>query len=70
MEHAKWIKCIGEAHGNPFIDHCMVCLPYWGSYPTCPYCGKACRKNASGHKTKCHGCNKFYIVDRADDPHR
>jgi hypothetical protein len=22
--------CNGEAHGNPFIDHCMVCMPRWG----------------------------------------
>jgi hypothetical protein len=22
--------CNGEAHRNPFIDHCMVCAPRWG----------------------------------------
>lgn len=22
--------CNGEAHSNPHIDHCMVCLPRWG----------------------------------------
>jgi hypothetical protein len=27
------VQCIGEAHKNPFIDHCMVCLPHWGKYP-------------------------------------
>jgi hypothetical protein len=26
------VECHGEAHSNPFIDHCMVCLPYWGVY--------------------------------------
>ena len=24
------IKCHGEAHSNPFIDHCMLCAPRWG----------------------------------------
>jgi hypothetical protein len=24
------IPCPGEAHSNPHIDHCMVCLPGWG----------------------------------------
>lgn len=28
------VECSGEAHSNPFIDHCMVCMPNWGSYPT------------------------------------
>jgi hypothetical protein len=23
--------CNGEAHSNPFIDHCMVCTPRWGT---------------------------------------
>jgi hypothetical protein len=23
-------KCNGEAHSNPFIDNCMVCMPRWG----------------------------------------
>ncbi len=23
-------ECTGEAHGNPHIDHCMVCMPRWG----------------------------------------
>lgn len=22
--------CNGEAHANPHIDHCMVCMPNWG----------------------------------------
>lgn len=33
---AVWIKCNGEAHSNPFIDNCGVCLPYWENIPTCP----------------------------------
>lgn len=27
------VKCNGEAHGNPYIDHCGVCMPFWGRYP-------------------------------------
>lgn len=23
------IECYGEAHKNPNIDHCMICLPNW-----------------------------------------
>lgn len=23
-------KCNGEAHGNPHVDHCGVCMPRWG----------------------------------------
>lgn len=23
-------KCDGEAHSNPWIDHCFECAPYWG----------------------------------------
>ena len=34
-EHAKLVTtglvpCTGEAHSNPYIDHCMMCAPYWG----------------------------------------
>lgn len=23
-------QCPGEAHQNPHIDHCGVCMPHWG----------------------------------------
>lgn len=26
----KMIPCNGEAHSNPFIDHCGCCVPHWG----------------------------------------
>jgi hypothetical protein len=26
----KYVECPGEAHSNPYIDHCMTCLPNWG----------------------------------------
>ena len=27
------MQCMGEAHSNPYIDHCGVCMPHWGKYP-------------------------------------
>ena len=27
------VKCTGEAHSNPFIDNCGVCMPHWAHYP-------------------------------------
>lgn len=32
VEHFNVVEeaCTGEAHSNPHIDHCMVCLPRWG----------------------------------------
>jgi len=24
------VKCNGEAHRNPHIDNCMMCMPRWG----------------------------------------
>ena len=36
------VECNGEAHSNPHIDHCMVCLPFWGEYP------EAVKKDAPG----------------------
>ena len=27
-------KCTGEAHSNPWIDHCGVCAPRWGLVET------------------------------------
>lgn len=26
----KVIRCTGEAHSNGHIDHCAMCMPYWG----------------------------------------
>jgi len=25
------MPCSGEAHNNPHIDHCGVCMPHWGT---------------------------------------
>jgi hypothetical protein len=26
----KLVPCPGEAHSNPHIDNCMLCMPRWG----------------------------------------
>jgi hypothetical protein len=46
MVHA--VACNGEAHGNAYIDHCMVCLGFsWGEMPL--YCkGEGCAECAKG----------------------
>lgn len=30
------VPCPGEAHSNPFIDNCGVCMPRWGWVETIP----------------------------------
>jgi hypothetical protein len=40
----EWVECSGEAHSNAFIDHCMVCMPFWGKYPVCVTCERKCRE--------------------------
>ena len=58
MKKAIWQVCNGDAHSNPHIDHCGVCMPHWGEYPTCPYCGK--KLGATGvSKTMCRGCKRY-----------
>jgi hypothetical protein len=52
-----WVKCKGEAHSNPYIDNCGVCMPYWETYPICP----KCRYKLTG-TGKCTGCGKFYNI--------
>jgi hypothetical protein len=52
---AVWVICTGEAHSNPYIDNCGVCMPYWGRYPMCPACNKKLKD--TGY---CYGCRKHY----------
>ena len=26
----RLVPCPGEAHSNPFIDNCSLCMPRWG----------------------------------------
>lgn len=63
---AIWVKCNGEAHSNPHIDHCGVCMPYWGEYPKCPYCGSTKLGNKS-LKTKCKKCGKMVDMTRGNE---
>lgn len=28
--HTHLVPCDGDAHENPFIDHCGLCAPRWG----------------------------------------
>ncbi len=46
MRFAIWLLCDGEAHTNGYQDHCMVCLPNWGSYPVCPDCGRKLKRGS------------------------
>jgi hypothetical protein len=57
---AQAVECSGEAHKGPYggyIDHCFVCIPYWGTYPICPEHGEKLRE--SGY---CRTCRKYYYM--------
>jgi hypothetical protein len=49
--------CNGEAHKNPYIDHCMVCLPYWSKIYICPN-----HNNRLADNGWCEECSKYYEV--------
>jgi hypothetical protein len=53
-----WVKCNGEAHRNPMIDHCSVCMPYWHDIPICPYCREKLRESAKFYN--CRKCHKRF----------
>ena len=57
--NAKWIKCQGEAHSNPYIDHCGICMPFWGEYPVCPI-----DKTRLIKKGYCTTCRRHFEVER------
>jgi hypothetical protein len=58
----EWIECIGEAHSNPYIDNCMICLPYWGNYPVCPICRTKVKTTKRKHYTYyCSDCKKYLL---------
>lgn len=40
--------CTGEAHQNPYIDHCPVCMPNWGFTIHCINCGKQLKYSRRG----------------------
>lgn len=49
LRSAIIVKCNGRAHtpDGAYQDNCMVCLPYWNEYPTCPEpgCGRKLRNS-------------------------
>jgi hypothetical protein len=55
---ATWIECKGEAHGNPYIDNCMICMPWWENYPICTKC-----KRKLTEKGFCRDCRKHYSLE-------
>jgi len=61
---AHYAKCPGAAHVNPFIDNCLVCMPHWAIYPTCPRCGQKLRGSKGDW---CRTCRKHYEL-RDDTP--
>jgi hypothetical protein len=56
-------KCDGEAHGNPYIDNCGICMPFWEYYPLCPK--DHAKLNETGY---CPLCKKFYDVEDLKKP--
>lgn len=58
-----WIECPGEAHKNPFIDNCLICMPYWKLYPTCPICGSKLKDVKRG--LKCARCKVYMKKESA-----
>lgn len=64
---AVWKPCNGEAHSNPFIDNCWICMPFWGEFPACPSCGSGLgRVNADTKMQfrKCPKCGKSVDIRR------
>jgi hypothetical protein len=62
----KWKRCNGDAHQNPMIDHCGICIPYWEVYPTCPLCHKkVSTTKRSPFAFYCGSCRKF-LLDNKD----
>ena len=69
LAQAETVDCNGAAHSNPFIDNCMVCLPYWGSYPVCPTCSHTLRETqpkvwheGAVRKGYCRTCKKHFAL--------
>jgi len=58
MTKAFFKKCTGEAHGNPYIDNCMICAPFWGIYPICPVDDKT----SLSDKGYCKKCKRHFDI--------
>lgn len=58
-------ECNGAAHSNPFIDHCMVCLPSWGKIYRCPADNTRLTETTTptlGYVGYCPTCRKHYAI--------
>lgn len=55
---AVMTACTGEAHRNPYIDNCGVCMPQWGFVLSCAQCGTRLEyaRNSAKLKTACPKC--------------
>ncbi len=67
---ANWVQFSGQAH-DPQIDqdHCGICLPFWGTYPTCTSCGFKLKQTPKFYRCKNKDCtdNGFYSIKRPDE---
>lgn len=48
MRTAIFRRCTGEAHSNPYVDHCWMCAPFWEMFPACPDCLSVLKTPAHG----------------------
>jgi len=60
--YAIRIECPGEAHKNPYIDHCSVCMPDWGEFFLCPKCGSRLIPGNLDYKRWCKTCRKSFLL--------
>lgn len=63
-----WKVCTGEAHSNPWIDHCYLCMPYWAEYPTCPDCGAMLREARKNYT--CRACHLQFNKETNRRPYK
>ena len=60
-EYVLWETCTGEAHSNPYIDNCGVCMPEWGRIPFCPNCWhERLVESSNAEKLYCRAERKHY----------
>jgi hypothetical protein len=63
-------QCTGEAHSNPYIDHCGVCAPFWGVVVKCERSRAAVELGAikSERKAKTSAANGSAPVKPGSNP--
>jgi len=58
-------RCSESCPHHEMNDHCLVCAPYWDSYPVCPDCHTKLSEGASGKVFTCRKCHKRFSWDGA-----